>query len=70
MVLFYFLENHPGCRTVEHESPRNLDLGECDPQGNNSSEHSAKPPHIWESRVLPSNHQTLLFVRAQLSPPY
>lgn len=42
MVIFYFLDNHSGCRSVEDGSPRKLDLGDHDPQGNNSLEHSAK----------------------------
>lgn len=29
-VIFYFLENHSGCRSVEAGSPKKLDLGDRD----------------------------------------
>ena len=38
MVIFYFLEKHPGCRSVEDVSPRKLDLGEHEPRWNDSLE--------------------------------
>lgn len=70
MVIFYFLDNHSGCRSVEDGSPRKLDSGDHDPQGNNSLEHSAKP-HTSGSHVfhLPAI-QNFFFGRAQLIPSY